>query len=83
MIEDPIPAAPNFIERDGVYNLRNPPVWWATASRGAELHDDRMAILPDVLQRPAAVFLLVESREPRRVPGESGSRDSANVSDGR
>jgi alpha-2-macroglobulin len=44
MIEDPIPAGTEFIERDNAYELRNRPPWWRYAFTRRELHDDRMAI---------------------------------------
>jgi uncharacterized protein YfaS (alpha-2-macroglobulin family) len=44
MIEDPIPAGTEFIERDTVYELRNKPPWWDYYFSRRELHDDRMAI---------------------------------------
>jgi len=44
MIEDPIPAGTEFIERDNTYQLRNKPPWWAWFFSRRELHDDRMAI---------------------------------------
>ncbi|HEV3198406.1 MAG TPA: MG2 domain-containing protein [Bryobacteraceae bacterium] len=44
MIEDPIPAGTEFIERDSVYELRNKPPWWQYYFSRRELHDDRMAI---------------------------------------
>jgi uncharacterized protein YfaS (alpha-2-macroglobulin family) len=44
MIEDPIPAGTEFIERDSVYQLRNRPPWWTYWFSRRELHDDRLAI---------------------------------------
>jgi uncharacterized protein YfaS (alpha-2-macroglobulin family) len=44
MIEDPIPAGTEFIERDNLYQLRNRPPWWQYLFTRRELHDDRMAI---------------------------------------
>jgi hypothetical protein len=44
MIEDPIPAGTEFIERDNVYQLREKPPWWTYLFSRRELHDDRMAI---------------------------------------
>jgi len=44
MIEDPIPAGAEFIERDNVYQLREKPPWWTYLFSRRELHDDRMAI---------------------------------------
>jgi len=44
MIEDPIPAGTEFIERDNVYDLRHAPPWWQYWFSRRELHDDRLAI---------------------------------------
>ena len=44
MVEDPIPAGTEFIERDNVYELRNRPPWWQYLFTRRELHDDRMAL---------------------------------------
>ncbi len=44
MVEDPIPAGTEFVERDNLYEIRNRPPWWAYSFTRRELHDDRMAI---------------------------------------
>ncbi len=44
MLEDPIPAGTEFIERDNIYQLRNRPPWWEYYFTRRELHDDRLAI---------------------------------------
>jgi uncharacterized protein YfaS (alpha-2-macroglobulin family) len=44
MIEDPIPAGTEFIERDNVYELKSRPPWWQYDFTRREMHDDRMAI---------------------------------------
>ena len=44
LLEDPIPAGTEFIERDNAYELRNRPPWWAWAFTRRELHDDHLAI---------------------------------------
>ncbi len=44
MVEDPIPAGTEFIERDNVYQFRERPEWWEYYFTRRELHDDRMAI---------------------------------------
>ena len=49
MIEDPIPAGTEFIERDSDYELRNKPPWWAYDFSRRELHDDRMTIFQTFL----------------------------------
>ena len=44
MIEDPIPAGTEFIEKDDLYELREKPDWWGWWFTRRELHDNRMAI---------------------------------------
>jgi uncharacterized protein YfaS (alpha-2-macroglobulin family) len=44
MVEDPIPAGAEFIERDSVYELREKPPWWQYFFTRRELHDNRMAL---------------------------------------
>jgi hypothetical protein len=44
MIEDPIPAGTEFIERDGSYELKARPPWWQYYFTRRELHDNRMAL---------------------------------------
>jgi uncharacterized protein YfaS (alpha-2-macroglobulin family) len=44
MIEDPIPAGAEFIERDNQYQLKSRPPWWEYWFTRRELHDDRMAL---------------------------------------
>jgi uncharacterized protein YfaS (alpha-2-macroglobulin family) len=44
MVEDPIPAGTEFIERDDSYELKSRPPWWEYSFSRRELHDDRMAI---------------------------------------
>jgi uncharacterized protein YfaS (alpha-2-macroglobulin family) len=44
LMEDPIPAGTEFIERDDLYELKQKPDWWGWWFSRRELHDDRMAI---------------------------------------
>jgi len=44
MMEDPIPAGAEFIEKDNLYEIRNRPPWWRYWFTRRELHDNRMAI---------------------------------------
>jgi uncharacterized protein YfaS (alpha-2-macroglobulin family) len=44
LVEDPIPAGTEFVERDGLFTLRNRPPWWQYFFTRREQHDDRMAI---------------------------------------
>lgn len=51
MLEDPIPAGTEFIERDNVYELKNRPPWWEYIFTRRELHDDRLAIFQTYFPR--------------------------------
>jgi uncharacterized protein YfaS (alpha-2-macroglobulin family) len=44
LVEDPIPAGTEFIERDNLYQLKSRPPWWLYEFTRRELHDDRMSI---------------------------------------
>ncbi len=44
MIEDPIPAGTEFIERDDLYEIKQKPSWWAFWYTRREFHDDRAAL---------------------------------------
>jgi uncharacterized protein YfaS (alpha-2-macroglobulin family) len=44
LVEDPIPAGTEFIEKDNLYEINNKPPWWRYWFSRRELHDDRMAI---------------------------------------
>jgi uncharacterized protein YfaS (alpha-2-macroglobulin family) len=43
MVEDPIPAGTEFIERDDLYELKDKPPWWYYWFTRREFHDDRAA----------------------------------------
>jgi uncharacterized protein YfaS (alpha-2-macroglobulin family) len=44
LVEDPIPAGCEFIERDDLYELKSKPDWWTYWFTRRELHDNRMAL---------------------------------------
>jgi hypothetical protein len=44
LIEDPIPAGAEFIERDDLYEIAEKPPWWTNWSTRREFHDDRAAL---------------------------------------
>jgi uncharacterized protein YfaS (alpha-2-macroglobulin family) len=50
MVEDPIPAGAEFIERDDLYELKEKPPWWASSYTRREFHDDRAAIFQTFFQ---------------------------------
>jgi hypothetical protein len=41
MVEDPIPAGTEFIERDDLYEMKEKPAWWYYWFTRREFHDDR------------------------------------------
>ncbi|HXZ80382.1 MAG TPA: alpha-2-macroglobulin family protein [Terriglobales bacterium] len=43
MIEDPIPAGTEFIQRDDLYEVKDKPSWWDFWFTRREFHDDRAA----------------------------------------
>lgn len=44
MVEDPIPAGTEFIERDDLYEIKDKPSWWYFWYTRREFHDDHAAI---------------------------------------
>ncbi len=59
LVEDPIPAGAEFIERDDLYELRNKPSWWSFGFSRREFHDDRSAIFQTYFKgRTEYVYLL-------------------------
>ncbi len=44
MVEDPIPAGTEFIERDDLYELKQKPSWWTYWYTRREFHDDHAAL---------------------------------------
>ena len=41
LVEDPIPAGAEFIQRDDLYELKQRPPWWESFWTRREFHDDR------------------------------------------
>ncbi len=44
IVEDPIPAGAEFIERDDLYEIKSRPPWWRWWFTRREFHDDRAAL---------------------------------------
>jgi hypothetical protein len=51
LVEDPIPAGAEFIERDDLYKLKDQPSWWHYYFDRREMHDDRMALFRSYFSR--------------------------------
>jgi len=59
LVEDPIPAGTEFIQRDDLYELRSRPPWWENWYSRREFHDDRAAIFQTYFnQQHQYVYLL-------------------------
>jgi len=55
-IEDPIPAGFDFIEQEGLYELKEKPSWWDFYYTQREFHDDRAALFSTTFQRGQGQF---------------------------
>ncbi|MGO8787236.1 MAG: alpha-2-macroglobulin family protein [Terriglobia bacterium] len=55
-IEDPIPAGFEFIEQEGLYELKVKPAWWDFYYTQREFHDDRAALFSTTYQRGQGQF---------------------------
>ena len=64
IIEDPIPAGTEFIEKDNLYQLRAAPPWWQWYFDRREMHDDHMAIFQTWLQGNREYFYLLKVVNP-------------------
>ena len=51
LVEDPIPAGAEFIERDDLYEFRQKPAWWDSWWTRREFHDDRAAFFQTYFSR--------------------------------
>ena len=59
LVEDPIPAGAEQIERSDLYELVNPPPWWSYWGR-RELRDDRAAFFDYWFQKNAEFIHLMK-----------------------
>jgi hypothetical protein len=55
-IEDPIPAGLEFIEQEGLYELKEKPPWWDFYYTQREFHDDRAALFSTIFRRGQGQF---------------------------
>ncbi len=55
-IEDPIPAGLEFIEQEGLYELKEKPPWWDFYYTQREFHDDRAALFSTTFRRGQGQF---------------------------
>jgi hypothetical protein len=64
LVEDPIPAGAEFIERDDLYKLKDQPSWWRYWFDRRELHDDRMALFRSYFDSQQQYFYLLKVVNP-------------------
>ena len=55
-IEDPFPAGFDFIEQEGLYELKTKPAWWDFYYTQREFHDDRAALFSTTFERGQGQF---------------------------
>jgi hypothetical protein len=76
MVEDPIPAGAEFIERDDLYEIKGKPAWWRWWFTRREFHDDRAALFQTWgSDRPIEYFYLLKIVNPgvfKVSPGRAG-----------
>lgn len=64
-IEDPIPAGFEFVEQEGLYELKQKPSWWDFYYTQREFHDDRAALFSTTFARGQGQFhYLLKAVEP-------------------
>jgi uncharacterized protein YfaS (alpha-2-macroglobulin family) len=64
LIEDPIPAGMEFIERDDLYEIKDRPGWWEYWFSRREFHDDRAAFFQTYFSGRHDYFYLLKVVEP-------------------
>jgi hypothetical protein len=66
LMEDPIPAGAEFIERDDLYEVNHAPRWWGHWFARREFHDNRAAIFQTYFDGHADYFYLLKVVNPGR-----------------
>lgn len=64
MVEDPIPAGTEFIERDDLYQVNDKPSWWRNWYSRREFHDNRAAIFQTYFDQQREYFYLLKVVNP-------------------
>ncbi|MBZ5598410.1 MAG: alpha-2-macroglobulin [Acidobacteriia bacterium] len=64
MIEDPIPAGAEFLERDDLYEIKDRPAWWGYWFSRREFHDDRAAAFQTWFNQRQTYFYLMKIVNP-------------------
>jgi uncharacterized protein YfaS (alpha-2-macroglobulin family) len=57
MVEDPIPAGAEIIQRDDLYELSSKPDWWERYFSRREYRDDRAVFFQTWLERDEATYV--------------------------
>ncbi|HTR64617.1 MAG TPA: alpha-2-macroglobulin family protein, partial [Terriglobales bacterium] len=64
LMEDPIPAGTEFIERDDLYDVNDKPSWWRYWFSRREFHDNRAAIFQTYFNGQTEYFYLLKVVNP-------------------
>ena len=64
MVEDPIPAGAEFLEKDDLYEIKGRPDWWSYYFSRREFHDDRAAMFQTYFKGKQTYFYLVKMVNP-------------------
>ena len=64
LVEDPIPAGAEFLERDDLYEIKGKPDWWTYFFSRREFHDDRAAIFQTYFNQRQTYFYLMKMVNP-------------------
>jgi uncharacterized protein YfaS (alpha-2-macroglobulin family) len=64
LMEDPIPAGTEFIERDDLYEIKERPGWWEYYFSRREFHDDRAAFFQTYFEGRHTYFYLLKVVNP-------------------
>jgi uncharacterized protein YfaS (alpha-2-macroglobulin family) len=64
MVEDPIPAGTEFIEKDNLYDLTEKPNWWNSWYTRREFHDDRATFFQTYFNRSQEYVYLLKVVNP-------------------
>lgn len=64
LMEDPIPAGTEFIQRDDLYEVKQKPSWWTYWFSRREFHDDRAAIFQTYFDKRHEYFYLLKVVNP-------------------
>jgi len=66
MVEDPIPAGTEFIERDDLYEIKDKPSWWYYWYTRREFHDDHAAMFQTYFSGQKQYIYLLKVVNPGR-----------------